>query len=404
MKRQIFRNGAALLLAGMAGSLCSCDKGDGADGGREVRLSFHTKVVSGSRASESGTARLLFWSEGSFHDNWIAGNGIVDNQGVRPRYTVQVNGDLDNYSYANHIYYETPYTYPLTGESIHATGYGPDAAITPDGLTMAIGPGYESLLVNDDSRNGLTDFLSCDGCFEHSADNRDENNFLQEDKELKFRHLTAKITFIGQRHREMIGYVGVRNVRIAVHGTSDEGHRLVVPARFGLVTRQGADTEDDRSTYCMTEAATYAPGEADSLKYTGSLPQYDYVELGSIYVLSDGITFGTGTEEFDPITGQPGAGLVAQTERPTLTFDVLASLYNSGEGHDSGEAYEDRWLSCTVTPDLWTTFSTGDKFLPGYEYRVYVTFDRMGVDLKAAEAPWNSEILHEFPIMPGQGN
>ena len=62
-----------------------------------------------------------------------------------------------------------------------------------------------------------------------------DNTFLKKDgeKELWFRHLTAKLTFYGKRDPEMYGLVGVRKVKIKVHN-SEADDRLMVPAALDL--------------------------------------------------------------------------------------------------------------------------------------------------------------------------
>lgn len=193
--KQIARNTFIGTLALLLGA---CNQAEHLEGGEEVPIAFHTRVVSEGSQASGESARLLFWSDADFHEKWIIGNGV----GLKPRYTVLLDKEINHYTHESKIYYQTPYTYPYNFEKIHATGYAPDYALTPADTQG----GYTELAVNEEYQIGNTDLLTCDGRLSHSASMNPENIFLRKEKELQFRHLTAKLSFYGTRHPDMYGW------------------------------------------------------------------------------------------------------------------------------------------------------------------------------------------------------
>ena len=122
--KQIARNTFIGTLALLLGA---CNQAEHLEGGEEVPIAFHTRVVSEGSQASGESARLLFWSDADFHEKWIIGNGV----GLKPRYTVLLDKEINHYTHESKIYYQTPYTYPYNFEKIHATGYAPDYALTP---------------------------------------------------------------------------------------------------------------------------------------------------------------------------------------------------------------------------------------------------------------------------------
>lgn len=376
---------------GLAGlSLAACHSGD--EWSDEVPqsegmpIAVHTRVVAESMLNSGPSGRLLFWNNNVFHGSWIEGNPNAE-----PSFTVLLDKEINHYTYERHVFYETPYTYPSNFGKIHATGYAPDNVLTP-----VTGKGFTELDVK--VTDGSVDLLSCDGCEAHSAsmkkDNESDNTFLQERKELKFRHLTAKLTFLGERTPDMVGMVGVRNIRITFIKPTDEKDELVIPTQLKLHTRDSDVDTQDYTTYTVSETTPY-PYAHKVLEHKPIIPPNEAVTLGTCYVLSKGITYGKESGQFDPIKGEwVGTPAYAQ---PKLGIQVTAELYDAQSGGDTGAYTTETW---TLNPiDTWNTH-TGDKFLPGYEYKVTITFNRTGVALRAEAVPWNSEELHEYPIHP----
>lgn len=380
--KQIARN---TFIGTLALFLGACNQAEHLEGGEEVPIAFHTRVVSEGSQASGESARLLFWSDADFHDNLITGNAVD----LNPRYTVLLDKEINYYTYENKISYQTPYTYPYNFEKIHATGYAPDYALTP---ADAQG-GYTELAVNKEYQIGNTDLLTCDGRLSHSASMNLENIFLRKEKELLFRHLTAKLSFYGTRHPDMYGLVGVRNIRITIHNPVGD-KQLVVPTRLKLYNYDDADDKQkDYSTYIASETTPYPDGS--KFVHTPIIAAYDTPELGTCYVLSDGIEYGTRDGQFDPIKGEWKGTFL--NPHPSLKITIEAELYNAEQGSGAESSVQAKWEK-EVTD--WRESYTGDMFLPGYEYKVTLQFDRLGIALRAEAVPWNSEELHEYPVHP----
>lgn len=389
-----------ILWSGIAGLfLAACnpadDVTDGQSWSESVPLAVHTRVVADNGLTSGPSGRLLFWSDEVFHEKWMKGS-----TDAYPRYSVLLDKEINHYTYKRQIYYETPYSYPLDFGKIHATGYAPDNVLSP-----VENKGYTELKVGADYRDGSVDLLTCDGSFAHSGSMNPDNTFLEEEKELDFRHLTAKLTFLGLRESEMVGLMGVRNIRITINEPGDDNGKLVVPATLNLYTGSIAfgngdvetdkDKQDDYSTYVVSETTPY-PYDRE-LVHSPIIPPDETVVLGTCFVLSDGIGYGTQGEVFDPIKGEwAGTQL---TGNPQLGITVKAELYDARPGNTSELVIEETWQLDKI--DTWSTH-TGDKFLPGYEYKITIRFNRTGIALRAEAVPWNSEQLHEYPIHPGK--
>ena len=388
--------------------------------GESLSIAFHTQVVAEDGLSAGGSAHLLFWGEEDFHDKWIPNTGEAE--GLKPHYTVRLDKEINHYTYESKIYYQTPYTYPYNYANIHATGYAPDWALTPGEGTTGDGvKDYTALTVADEFLDGSVDFLTCDGCYNHSANMNENNTFLEKEKELKFRHLTAKLAFYGERDPDMYGLVGVRNIKIRIHNQGENGYKkLMVPTRLELYTRDAKATvssdarevakTNDYSTYTVSGMKDLADdGLTPQLKYTSIIPTYSKPELGRFYVISEGIEYGTISDRFDPIEGKWTSEWPAgdtDINYPRLRLDIEAELYNAEEGAAAGQFTTVTWENVDVLKDQWKdesgqlTATTGDMLLPGYEYNVTLLFNRMGIAVRAEAVPWESEELHEYPIHP----
>lgn len=377
---------------GMASlSLVACHSGD--EWSDEVPhpddmpIAVHTRVVAEEMLNSGPSGRLLFWNNNVFHGSWIEGNPNAE-----PSFTVLLDKEINHYTFDRHVFYETPYTYPSNFGKIHVTGYAPDNVLTP-----VTDKGFTVLDVK--VTDGSVDLLSCDGCEAHSAsmkkDNESDNTFLQKEKELNFRHLTAKLTFLGERNPDMVGMVGVRNIRIVFIKPTKDKDGLVIPEKLQLYTRKSPDTDrtKDYTTYTVSETTPY-PYDKKVLEHKPIIPPNEAVTLGTCYVLSKGIDYGEASDQFDPIKGE---WVGTPSGEPKLGITVTADLYDAQSGGDTGAYTTETWTLAPI--DKWSTH-TGDKFLPGYEYKVTITFNRTGVALRAEAVPWNSEELHEYPIHP----
>lgn len=341
-------------------------------------IAVHTRVEAEELLNSGPSGRLLFWNNNVFKDDWVAGK-----PNAKPTFTVLLDKEINHYAFDRHVYFETPYTYPSNTGIIYATGYAPDNQLTP-----SQNKDYTELDVK--TTDGSIDLLTCDGCDKHSASMREGNTFLQKSKELNFRHLTAKLTFLGVRDKEMIGMVGVRNINIKFIEPKEDADKLFVPTKL----KQYVQKESNYTTYIVSKTTPYSYANK-KLEHKPIIPPNETVTLGTCYVLSGGITYGKEEGNFDPVKGE-WVG-TPPTDMPKLGIIVTAELYDAKAGSDPSAFTTETWK---LDPILKWEKHTGNKFLPGYEYKVIITFNRTGVALRAETVPWNSEELHEYPIHP----
>ena len=168
----------------------------------------------------------------------------------------------------------------------------------------------------------------------------------------------------------------------------------MVPTRLKLYNYVDADDKQkDYSTYIASETTPYPDGS--KFVHTPIIAAYDTPELGTCYVLSDGIEYGTEDGQFEPIEGKWKGDF--RNPHPSLKITIEAELYNAEQGSGAESSVQAKWEK-EVTD--WKESYTGDMFLPGYEYKVTLQFDRLGIALRAEAVPWNSEELHEYPVHP----
>ena len=278
---------------------------------------------------------------------------------------------VDYYRYAGGIAYNTGREYPADNTYLYATGYAPAEALTPS-------DNYRTLTVGDGYKDGLTDFLSCDGCKAHKGSL--EDRFTQEVHELVFRHMTARVRFVGIRDEVMYRRIGVNNVTI----TMAEGHGLMVPGQFVWHGDRGVPA----CAYVADELALATLGTvnggAEMIPATAAGRT-----LGSYYVLQEG-----SMAEYDPFeTVSEEAGEI------TLTMNIEADLwYLSGDSGEPTFYTRKRWENQEVTIET----TTGGVMRPGYEYVVNITFNNESIILQGLQKGWEDGGVHYLPIRPGQ--
>lgn len=287
---------AALMAAGFFWGACS--RGAGEAEQPAVPITIYSQANANGMTGEetAGTCRLFFWKEADFQ-NWL------EEKEANLYFECQPDEAIDHYRYAGGIAYNTGHQYPADGTYLYATGYAPVAA-------LELNESGEVLTVKADYQKGQTDFLSCDGKRKHRGSTDDP--FAQEEHELLFRHLTARLRFVGIRDEVMYNRIGVNNVEVKV-----QGENFAVPTSFKKQVKTSLEFEQDTiySTYVASglnaiELAPIAGGE-EMIPAT-----QDGRTLGEYYVLQEGSTGG-----YNPFVKEEREGTIS------LTLDIEADLY-----------------------------------------------------------------------------
>lgn len=347
-------------------------------------ISVHTTVDSKVGEDDAERAQLLFWDEETFHGAWIENNGTL----ASPWFVSILDNEIDYYSNETGIAFNTKQEYPTDNDAtIHATGYYPAVALSP------IDGNYSKLQVQDGYLTGKIDFMTCDGCVDHSASRDDPFTNPDKDKELKFRHLMACIIFRGERDESMENIVGVKNVNITVYNENE----LYVPTIFNLYTINSETNSEDKSTYIIGEDP-YAPPEI-SIHYPDIINMGEQRELGACYVVSRGLSYTDSSKDnyVDPF-GETKFVPKNSASTPKLKIKVTADFYSISGGQTASTT--ETWDNLVIEGEKWTTCKTGDKFIPGYMYDILLHFNRSGVTVKAEAVPWEDGGIHVHPVQP----
>lgn len=360
-------------------------------------ISVHTNVDSKVGEDDAERAQLLFWDEETFHGAWIQNQ---DEKVASPRFVSTLDNEIDYYSKKTGIAFNTNEKYPAGEDAtIHATGYYPAVALSPD-------DDYSQLLVKQGYLTGKVagkvDFMTCDGCLEHSASR--EYPFTNSDKELKFRHLMACIRFRGERDKSMENIVGVKNVNITVYNKiqSDDCKQFYLPLNFKLFTYNSETNSEDKSTYII---GGYSPAPDEiTIEYPGIINMGEQRELGACYVVSHGLNYDDPSSDnyVDPF-GETKFVPKNSASTPKLEIEVTAYFYSISGGQTASTT--ETW-NLVIEGDKWyddnnnNTCTTGDKFIPGYMYDILLHFKRSGVTVKAEAVPWEDGGIHVHPVQP----
>lgn len=358
-------------------------------------ISVHTTVDSKAGEDDAERAQLLFWDEETFHDKWIKNE---ENVIASPWFVSILDNEIDYYKNGTGIAFNTNQEYPAGEDStIHATGYYPAAALLPK--TTNDKPDYSLLEVQTGYSTGKVDFMTCDGCVNHSASRDDP--FTNSKKELKFRHLMACIIFRGERDESMENIVGVKNVNITVYNeTQSDNYKLFyLPLNFKLFTynSEDNDTKKDKSTYII---GGYSPApDTIYIHYPGIINMGEQRELGACYVVSRDLNYTDSSKDdyVDPF-GETDYEPVDETSTPELKIKVSADFYSISGGQIASTT--ETWDNLVIEGKKWTTCETGDKFIPGYMYDILLHFNRSGVTVKAEAVPWEDGGIHVHPVQP----
>lgn len=350
-------------------------------------ISVHTNVDSKVGEDNAERAQLLFWDEETFHGAWIEKIENIENNETLPSpwFVSILDNEIDYYSNETGIAFNTKQEYPTDNDAtIHATGYYPSVALSP------VEGNYSKLQVQYGYLTGKVDFMTCDGCVEHSASR--DYPFTNSDKELKFRHLMACIRFRGERDKSMENIVGVKNVNITVYNE----YELYVPTIFNLYTINSDTNSEDKSTYII---GGYSPAPDEiSIHYSGKINMGEKIELGACYVVSHDLNY---KDQLKANYVDPFGKIdynTDDTSRPKLKIKVTADFYSISGGQTASTT--ETWDNLVIEGDKWKTCETGDKFIPGYMYDILLHFNRSGVTVKAEAVPWEDGGIHVHPVQP----
>ena len=314
---------------------------------------------------EGVNAFLMFWDNAGFK-KWVS----ADDASAPSAFTCTPTGNIDDYTYASGIAYQVQREYLPDNAYYYAAGYAPAGALTPssDYLTLTVNEGYQ---------NGSTDFLSCDAKEDHRGAENDR--FTKKAHELQFRHLTARIRFVGVRDEVMWNRIGVNNVKV----TLNENNGLCVPENF----IKKVDDRHSQSTYIASEISD--PQIIEMYGTSEYIPANDGLTLGSCYVLHARLP--QGYDPFEESVESNG------TIRPIqLHLDIEADLsYVMGNGEYIYYRTA-RWENQPVTINS----EIGDVLYPGYEYVVTIRFRNESISLQGIQKAWENGGTHYLPITP----
>lgn len=355
-----------------AASLClgACSRGGEAAEAVAVPLEIYSRAngTDPEAGDMSGEAcRLFFWEKTAF-ETWLGG------ELEEPLFECTPEEAIDHYRYSGGIAYNTGEEYPENGSWLYATGYAPKAA-----LDLTVTAQEKTLRVREGFRDGQTDFLVCDGCEAHKGCSADR--FTEPEHELQFRHLTARVRFVGIRDEVMYNKIGVNNVTIQLH---EEG--LVVPVRFDW----RANADETACTYVANlenASAALAPVESGEEMIPATA---EGRTLGSCYVLQ-----ARSMEGYDPF-----GEVLEASGKISLTMDIEADLwYIAGDRTDKVFYTRKRWEGVSVDIDS----HTGNVMRPGYEYVVNITFNNESIVLQGLQKGWEDGGTHYIPVRPNAG-
>lgn len=312
---------------------------------------------------EGVNAFLMFWDEAGFH-TWVSAHKAS----ALPAFTCTPTGTIDDYTWASGIAYQVPHEYLPNNAYYYAAGYAPAGALVPS-------DDYTILTVNEGYQNGNTDFLSCDAKQAHQGAENDR--FTEKEHELQFRHLTARIRFVGVRDEVMWNRIGVNNVKV----TLDTGNGLCVPVSFKKIVNDS----QDQSTYIASGISNpqniVVNGTSEYIPATD-----DGLTLGSCYVLHARLPQG-----YDPFEKSVESNGTIQ-----LHLDIEADLsYVMGNG-EYIHYRKARWGNQSVE----ISSKTGNVLHPEYEYVVTIRFQNESISLQGIQKAWENGGTHYLPITP----
>lgn len=424
------------MLATLALTVASCSKGNDNPAPAPSNIKVNTLAVGSTRAAstlQDNTFKVLFWRNAEPLETpdptesfWLA-----------PYYTAHAPQPVSFYEFS---VFDTTYPYPATSTTgdfatvyIYATGYAPGEILQPDIHTfngnMTVGTGYAKLTaeIDDELSKARFDFMGCD-VWKEVYKGSQADPFSQDKNKLYFRHLAAKLTFYADRDKatmeneQFVRDVQVKNLQMSIDG----GHTwtsMYTPSTFEWKV---LDDSDFSFTYnAVIEKVRNLSGNAGAL---GTRPAAGYqateaetfAGLNSDYVLKhehkvDRVPINGMSIDSCYVCNPIVDGAVKTGSPIQLKMDISAEMsYNFNfplpdeEGSTTDDMTFTRVWEDVVLSNIYTVDATGkatavpiNEFKPGYEYRIYIHFNRTGVNLVAKELQWDYEGVHFVTIVGG---
>ncbi len=424
MKRiyNIIKVSPAIFIAGIFLSSCIYDNGEDTEPQGES-ICVNTLAVDGTReastaAEADNTFMVLFWENKDFLENASEGN-----QWFSPYLERLAPQPVTFYERSG---FDTHYPYPETNAYIYATGYAPGNMLMQDDTES-----FRKIISNADVVNKARyDFLGCDVWSDVYKGSK-EDQFAQDKNKLYFRHLAAKLIFYADRDRvTMENKQYVRNVRVTNLYMSIDGGKnytsMFTPNEFEW---KQLEADDFTSSYNKTIASVKLV-EGNTGLGADSKPKAGYKAVSSIDFAGNDNSFvlEKGAVDRVPIRGMSidsvyvcneiknGIVQKSDTEHIRLKMDISAEISfnkNFPLKNDSGSTTDDVTFTRTWTnvplEAIYQVDAEGNitttkihEFKPGNEYRVYIHFNRSGVNLTAIEQPWNIGGVHYITIPGGE--
>jgi len=418
----ILRVVSATVLAGLPLGSCSSDDVTDPELQRNA-IRVNTVAVAGTRAvaaaeRDDNTFMVLFWQSRE-HLESASGEAAAWTAPYLAGHAPQP------VAFYKQSVFDTRYPYPLPADTyLYATGYAPGKVLKPDATE-----GYRRLVATIDAETSSRyDFLGCDAWNDVYRGSLSDP-FSQEKNKLYFRHLASKLIFYADREKEtMENKQFVRKVRVKRLSMSIDGDhwttmytpsvfewkRLDDPGDFTAsyekvieaVTKLDGNKSAGRpkAGYKATEAGSFAGPQSEYVlekNSTDRVPIYG-MSIDSCYVCNP-------IEHGEVVTKQPIR--LKMDISAEMSFDPNFPMSDDSGSDADNLTFTREWKDVTVDHIYRVTIGSDGKadttdepvttFKPGNEYRIYIHFNRTGVNLVAKELPWNYANNHYITIPGG---
>lgn len=403
-------------------ALASCiyeDEAPGPEVDQTIRV--NTQAVDGSRAaatpaSGDNTFMVLFWTDKTHLETGAGGT-------VTWMSTLYLAGHAPQpVSFYENSVFDTRYPYPPQAEDayLYATGYAP-------GNILKSTDGYRTLTATvKNTEKGRYDFLGCDVWSDVYRGSQNDP-FSQDKNKLYFRHLAAKLVFYAARDREtmenrqFVRNVKIKNLQMSVGGGS--WTPMYTPRTFEwLPLLDGDFTSSYNKTIASVRLVSGNTGVSarPSAGYK-AVEAVSFAGAGSNYVLEKNAA------DRVPVEGMPIDSCYVcnpiengsvRWGKIRLKMDLSAEMSfdpyfptQTGDGTAADDITFTREWRDVVLDAIYQVDDSGNvptnsepvnEFKAGKEYRIYIRFNRTGVNLVARELPWNYGRSHYITIPGGE--